>query len=251
VSSVETQPIIVIGRGQSGTRVLSHTLYASGVNMGRFINLAGDKVPAEKLYEACLTFARYVDWNGGLSWSFDRLQTMPLDPEFISQVEAYVHDVVEAKNPRKGWKLPETTLIYPWIVRMFPQAKYLYIVRDPRDCLLRGHITDDLSRWKVPCPDSDYPIEQRVASWTYQRQVVKATPTPDRFLSIRYEDLVLDQDSALRRMEGFLGFPLARIVVNSNGVGRWQSDPSVLPHLEPVVEEMRELGYDDRAGSKL
>ena len=37
--------ITIIGRGHSGTRAMSHTLYASGVYMGRTLNRVGDKVP--------------------------------------------------------------------------------------------------------------------------------------------------------------------------------------------------------------
>ena len=62
--------ITVIGRGHSGTRAISHTLYASGVYMGRLLNPSGDKVPPEAMYDACRVMAEYVKWKGGLSWIF-------------------------------------------------------------------------------------------------------------------------------------------------------------------------------------
>ena len=74
--------ITVIGRGHSGTRLISHTLYASGVYMGGLINASGDKMPPAALYDACRVMAKYVKWNGGLSWDFDALHTMDIDPEF-------------------------------------------------------------------------------------------------------------------------------------------------------------------------
>ena len=37
--------VTIIGRGHSGTRAISHTLYASGVYMGATINNSGDLVP--------------------------------------------------------------------------------------------------------------------------------------------------------------------------------------------------------------
>ena len=47
--------IIVIGRGHSGTRAIWHTLYASGVYMGKILNRSGDKVPPDQPLHAVVT----------------------------------------------------------------------------------------------------------------------------------------------------------------------------------------------------
>jgi hypothetical protein len=237
--------VIVIGRGHSGTRVLSHTLIGSGVYMGKWLNGAGDKIPGDQIYEACRMLGRHVRLNGSLSWDFTSLDSMPIEREFISLIDTYLDDVLTAPRKRRGWKLPETNLVYPWIVRLFPLAAYVYIVRDPRDCLLGSHLTDDLSDWGVPCPETEDLLEQRVASWKYQHEIVKSTPRPERFALVRYEDLVNDLDSSMRRLEDFLDLPLARIVVDGSRVGKWRRDPSVLPYLHPLADRMRELGYGD------
>jgi hypothetical protein len=238
------QLIVVVGRGHSGTRVLSHTLLGSGVFLGKWLNAAGDKIPGDRMYDACRVIARHVDWDGDLSWDFTQLHSMSIDPGFVELTEEYLRDVVDSRRARRGWKLPETNLAYPWITRLFPQAYYVHIVRDPKDCLLGRHLTDDLADWGVPCPRVDDPIEQRVASWKYQYEIVTSTPTPERFLTVRYEDIVLDQEPTLQRLEAFLGFALARIVVNPTRVGKWRADPSVLPHLGPLAGHMRDLGYE-------
>ncbi|HPY90199.1 MAG TPA: hypothetical protein PLT23_05680, partial [Lentisphaeria bacterium] len=67
--------ITVIGRGHSGTRAMSHTLSASGVDMGNPLKASGDLIPAGDMYEACRVFARYVDWKGDLSWDWQRAIT--------------------------------------------------------------------------------------------------------------------------------------------------------------------------------
>src|SRR5690606_2976082 len=77
-----TQLITVIGRGHSGTRAMSHTLSQSGVYMGNTLNVSGDLLPPEPMYEACRVMAKYVKHKGGLAWDFDRLHTMPIDPAF-------------------------------------------------------------------------------------------------------------------------------------------------------------------------
>ena len=144
--------ITIIGRGHSGTRAISHTLYASGVYMGNMLNPSGDKVPGADLYDACRVMARKVKWCGGLNWNFDELFHGPIDPEFEALVQRYLADVL-AREGERGWKLPETTLIFPWIVRMFPEARYVYWVRDPRDCIIGGHLTDNLHDFGIEYPD--------------------------------------------------------------------------------------------------
>lgn len=234
--------ITVIGRGHSGTRLLSDTLHESGVFMGTR-NESGDTVPPEQMYDACRLVARNVRWTGGLSWDFSRLHEMPIDPDFEDLVRAYLAQVLASTATHRGWKLPETTLAYPWIVRMFPEAKYVQIVRDPRDGLLKSHLTDDLERCSVHCAEADNPLDRRVASWKYQHEIVKATPQPKHFLSLRFEDLVLDNDAALRQLEEFLGFPLARIAVDGTRVGQWRADPRLVPHVQPLAPEMSAMGY--------
>ena len=54
--------------------------------------------------------------------------------------------------------------------------------------------------------------------------------------------LTLDQDKTLARLEEFLGFPLAKIDVRPESVGRWKMDDGV-HDFDFLHEDMRELGY--------
>ncbi len=238
-------PIVtIIGRGHSGTRAMSHTLYTSGVFMGRTINTSGDKVPPGDLYDACRIFARYVRWEGGLSWDFSRVMEMDIDPSFVEKVESYLADVMENGNPCRGWKLPETTLIYPWIVRMFPQIRYIHWIRDPRDGILAPHRTDDLGDFGIAYPATEDIRRQRAISWLYQYQLMKATPNSGHLITVRFEDFVLKQEETLRRLEAFLGIPLSRIVVRPEAVGRWKKADGDL-QLDLLGGALGELGYGD------
>jgi len=217
--------ITVIGRGHSGTRAISHTLTASGVHMGAELNMSGDLVPAEDLYEACRVMSRNVTYLGDLKWDFSRLHTMPIDPAFTRLVNRYLASVLASNAPAKGWKLPETTLIYPWIVRMFPEIRYIFWIRDPRDCVLGVHLTDDLSDFGVPYDRTDDEIMRRAVSWKYQAEIYRATPRPRHLLELRFEDFVLRQEETLAKLTDYLGIPMATIEVRPDSVGRWrQSD---------------------------
>ena len=216
--------IIVIGRGHSGTRAISHTLYASGVYMGRLLNRSGDKVPPDALYDACRLMAKQVNCLGGLSWDFSELNKGQIDPEFDRLIDRYLQDILGDSSEQKGWKIPETTLVYPWIARRFPEARYIHWIRDPRDSIIGPHNTDDLGEFGIQYPATDNVRERRAISWYYQYQIVKATPDPKNLITIRFEDFVAKQEETLERLEAFLGIPLARIVVRRDPVGRWRTD---------------------------
>ena len=236
--------VTVIGRGHSGTRAMSQTLSDSGVYMGEPLNGSWDLIPPEDMYEACRVMARRVVHKGGLEWDFSKLYTGPIAPEFRRLIESYLSSVLSSSAERKGWKIPETTLCYPWIVRMFPEAHYIHWVRDPRDSIIGSHVTDDLSVFDVPYdkPEDDVRL-MRAMSWKYQREIVKATPAPKRAIQVRFEDFVLRQEETLKRLEAFLGIPLVRIEVRRDPVGRWKTDEGV-HHFDFFEESLLELGYE-------
>lgn len=234
--------VTVIGRGHGGTRAMSHTLTESGVFMGATLNRSGDLVPAEDLYEACRVMARNVKHLGGLQWDFFQLHTMPIDPEFTRLVESYLSSVLSSEAQNKGWKLPETTLIYPWIVRMFPDGKYIQWHRDPRDSILGAHLTDNLANFGIPYEHTDDLRLMRAISWKYQREIVKATPPPKQVIEVRFEDFIMNHCETLSRLEQFLGIPLARIEIRPDSVGRWKADEGV-HDFEFLKDDMAELGY--------
>ena len=216
--------ITIIGRGHSGTRAMSHTLSGSGVYMGAQLNESGDLLPPGDMYEACRVFARYVRHLGGLEWDFSAVHTMPIDPAFTRLVESFLSSVLGSDAPQRGWKLPETTLVLPWIVRMFPEISYIYWMRDPRDSILGSHITDDLADFGVPYDHTEDLRLRRAISWKYQLDLMQSTPPPAHRIDVRFEDFVLEQEATLARLEAFLGFPLARIEVRADSVGRWRTD---------------------------
>src|SRR5436309_2098468 len=104
--------ITIIGRGHSGTRAISHTLSASDVYMGEPLNVSGDLLPPQAMYDACRVFARHVKWLGGLNWDFQDVHTCPIPEEFTALIDSYLTVVRQYNGEHKGWKIPETTLVY-------------------------------------------------------------------------------------------------------------------------------------------
>lgn len=236
--------ITVIGRGHSGTRAISQTLYASGVYMGEPLNRSADLLPPHQMYDACRVLARDVAWQGGTDWDFSRLHAMEIPERFISLVEGYLRTVLQDTSTHRGWKLPETTLVFPWIVRLFPEIKYIYWVRDPRDSIVGSHKTDDLRDFGIQYEPTENVRLRRAISWIYQYKIVNATPQPENWLVVRFEDFVLRQEEALQRLEDYLGMELARIPMRRDSVGRWKSaeGDTVFDFLQPALAE---FGYLD------
>ena len=234
--------VSVIGRGHGGTRAMSHTLSASGVYMGAQLNESGDLIPPEDMYEACRVLAGRVKWLGELEWDFSALHNGEIDPEFVRLVERFLRSVLDSPAERKGWKIPETTLAFPWIARMFPDIKYIFWVRDPRDSIIGSHVTDDLSWFGIEYPRTDDVRRRRAISWKYQNDLIRSTPRPRHWIKVRFEDFILDQDRTLARLERFLGIKLAKIEVRPESVGRWKTDDGV-NDFDFLADAMDEHGY--------
>lgn len=235
--------ITIIGRGHSGTRAISHTLSASGVFMGEPLNESGDLLPPQAMYDACAIFGRHVRHVGGLQWDFSEALEMDIPDEFQELIHRYLQSVLNYDGERRGWKIPETTLCYPWIVRMFPDAKYIFWVRNPRDCILRPHVTDNMDRFEIGHPPVDDDRERRAISWKYQYDLVESAPRPANWIEVRFENFVLDQDAALGRLSEFLGLDLAKIPVRPEAVGRHRTDPGV-SYYDFLGPLMRRYGYE-------
>ena len=231
--------VTVIGRGHSGTRAMSHTLSASGVYMGEPLNPSGDLLPPGAMYDACRALARHVRWQGGLEWDFSALHTMRIPAEFTRLIRSFLRVVLASPAVTKGWKIPETTLAYPWIRRMFPEIKYIFWIRDPRDCIIGGHVTDDLAEFGIDYPRTEDVRLRRAISWKYQYDLVKATPRPANWIEVRFEDFVLRQEETLARLEDYLGVRLARIPVRPEAVDRWRKDRQThcFDFFGPAMEE--------------
>jgi hypothetical protein len=196
------------------------------------------------MYEACRVIARYVKWKNGLEWDFSAMHEAEIPHEFTDLINRYLRSVLNNKSEEnKGWKIPETTLAYPWIVRMFPDIKYVFWIRNPRDCILGRHITDDLTNFGVPYLSTNDERLRRAISWKYQYDLVKSTPKPKHWLEVRFEDFVLRQEETLAQLEDFLGIKLARIIVRTDSIERWKVDNGV-NYFDFFAPAMSEYGYE-------
>lgn len=104
----------------------------------------------------------------------------------------------EHGKARWGDKRPAYALHVTEILRLFPDAQFVHLVRDGRDCVA--------SLLRMPWWHRGF--HEAVATWA---QVVDTTRTyarelgPDSWFQLRFEDLVADPAGQLRGVCGFLG----------------------------------------------
>lgn len=163
---------------------------------------------------------------------------------------------------RWGDKTPLYMQHLPLLERLFPTSQFVHLVRDGRDAALsfldvaRGIMTE---AWGQPRDAVGFARQWRtevLAARTLGRRV-----GPERYLELRYEDLVAQPDEALRRVCAFASLPYEEEMLAY--VGR--SDAARKPHQQRLnqpptpgvrdwrheMEELEERAFEAVAGDLL
>jgi hypothetical protein len=121
----------------------------------------------------------------------------PADPAELVRAVYRVYAEHHGK-PRAGDKTPRNVLHVPTIAAALPEARFVHLVRDGRDVVpsVREHL---LGPESLPAT-IDYWRDRVLAG-----RRAGATLGPDRYLEVRYEDLVADPEAVLPTVCRFLG----------------------------------------------
>jgi hypothetical protein len=163
-------------------------------------------------------------------------------------------------------KQPAGTEDLPLVAKLFPKAKVLFAVRDPRDVVLScfrqnfrmnamTYAFTDLAE-TAACYDANFRLAE-----VYRRVL------PLDVLDVRHEELIADFEAGLRRICAFIGLdfhpamadiattararvvrtpsaPQVRAGLNARGLGRWRDYAAALAPVRPVLDPWAErLGY--------
>ncbi|MDE2357291.1 MAG: sulfotransferase, partial [Alphaproteobacteria bacterium] len=167
-------------------------------------------------------------------------------------------------------KDPLNAVRLPIIAKLFPQAKILYALRDPRDVVLSGYrrlfYSKMLEFHSVDSTARFYDAVQALTRAYRERLTLN-------LLEVRHETLVADQEAEMRRVLAFLGLDwrpevldlaaaapvsftpsaaqLAR-GLNAESVGAWKRHAALLSGVLPLLEPWAaRLGYDPAPASAL
>jgi hypothetical protein len=207
------RPVVLMGRGKSGTRLLSLACGQLGVALG-----LTPRLPAADIDHR--GFRQTVKWLARRNFAAESLaQVPPGDVLRFEQAMERAWRLLRRRAPGAsawGWKWPETYLITPIVYAAFPQGRFIHMVRDGRDVAFKRHLTDDLRR---PLGRAmlehlgivDQPRHLQAArSWQYQVEAYlrfAARIPAEQRLELTYEDLCRSPVETVGRIAGFLGLP--------------------------------------------
>jgi len=119
-------------------------------------------------------------------------------PGYPGIIDAFYRAYAGAKDKAIwGDKDPGNMLRIPGLLRWFPDARILHIIRDGRDACLSQLKQDFGFNDCLPCAEA-----WREQVW-WVRQLGELLG-PEQYLEVRYEDLVADAEGQLKRISRFL-----------------------------------------------
>ena len=251
----EMQPVVVMARGHSGTRVLAQVLNLLNVQM----------------------WSDQQRQSGDTDRRLSRtIKEIVKKDTFITAEEQYqsssrnmfekaVYNYYQRLgHPRSdwGWKFPETYLIAPLVYTIFPRAKFIHFVRDGRDIAFKNHLTDDPARKvgrkilkRLNAMNKPNHI-QTALSWKFQVESFnhfKQKLSREQLLELTFENLCIRPQASVGELCDFLNTPLTKQCedylnneINAAKVRQYQeNDPARVIEVEHVIKDtLLRYGYE-------
>ena len=203
------QPVLLMGRGHSGTRVLSFACIRLGIQLGTS-TATGDADDR--------TFTRTIKKIAARNLASGTPDCVS-EKDLIRFQNAVFKYYKTIGSPRTlwGWKFPETYLIGDYVARTFPNARYIHLVRDGRDLAFKQHLTDDPQRklGKILLTHIDamsMPHHlQAGLSWAFQVDrfdAFRAKLNANQVYDMRFEDICREPMVAMQGVCDFLEIPM-------------------------------------------
>jgi hypothetical protein len=212
-------PIVIFNKSHSGSRLLARLIAEAGVFMGANQNESNDSWDVLKLVEY-LVNEYYPDY--GPLWDLNRAPDRAL-LDLIREVFPSHTEGLPPKAPW-GWKLCETAYILPVLDFLFPNARYVHLIRDGRDVAFTDHRapnrpfwkkiyfnTDGIMAWRgLKFHSRDYARRSHIYNamhWANSVAVGRAygAMLRERYREVRYEDLCESFDATATGLLEFIG----------------------------------------------
>ncbi|MDH3709635.1 MAG: sulfotransferase [Cyclobacteriaceae bacterium] len=293
-------PVFICGYQKSGTTLLAALLdnhpdlmvFPEETSFFRWVNIKDFKQISDRLdfqlQETHVNRLQIDKANDGMEGNRD-YSDFPFD-SFQSQVREVFNQgpkshkdillalmkafaAVSNQQNKRYWieKTPRNEVYFTSIKKMFPDARYIYIVRDPRDvfCSYRKN------RERYTAGRATLKLGNFISTWTTSLRS-GLSMEGDQILYLRYEDLVSNLQDQLEIVTKFLDVPLVEGLtipsklgiqwqgnsmhgdhfkaVDDRAVGRWRHSQwtKEIAVIEKILgTTMKALGYDVQSREKL
>jgi hypothetical protein len=202
--------ILIGGSGSSGSTMLIRKLQAhKDIFSGGEINFFNK----ERLFEdwnknklKILPYFPYFTTSGWdvyrrsmltrneYGWNKKEIKNLLKESNSINEfTETYFKKGLDKKQA-KIWieKTPSNAYSFKYFLEQFPQGKVIHITRNPLDTIA--------SIYK-----KNRPVYYAVGTWLYNNAVALVCENSERYLRVKYEDIVNDPDVEFKRMFDFIG----------------------------------------------
>jgi tetratricopeptide (TPR) repeat protein len=228
------QPIFILGFPRSGTTLVEQTLSAHP-NIA-----AGDELPF--IGEITQTIQRTLDsplgypealaelWMGDRRHGLDELRDHYLERARRQGVTA----------PGAAWftdKMPLNETHLGLIALLFPHSPLIHVLRHPLDVVL-SVFSNNLTHGFY----CGYALETAARHYLSTLRLVEhyRAEMTLRYLPIRYEDIVADQEASVRRLLDFIGEPFDRRCLEFHENRRYARTASYAQVTEPLYDASRD-----------
>lgn len=236
-------PFFIVGVHRSGTTLLRYMLSSSSRIyippesdfIPRFFLGRSDAVLSERkveeLLESIFSEYRFVrDWRGERPPAGTFFQQLPAPTPTAFLHRLYAMYAEQNGAVRWGDKTPIYTDYIPLLKQLFPDARFIHIIRDGRDAALSM-----LDKWE----EKEFHVDIFFAARNWVRRIRKARADgqklgPAHYYELRYEDLVSDPEPQLRKVCRFLDEPF---------------DPGMLSHHRLARSKESAGGFHDAVRS--
>ncbi|MEM9273918.1 MAG: TIGR03032 family protein [Cyanobacteria bacterium P01_F01_bin.143] len=271
------RPIFIVAAPRSGSTLLFETLAQSpslwtiGGESHQVFESISKLHPAQRLYESNVLDAMDIDSDTitALKFNFTKLlknrdgQTLPNTITKLRMLE----------------KTPKNALRIPFLKTVFPDAKFIYLYREPQ-----GNISSIIEAWQsqkfVTYPQlpnwegNPWSMllipgwrnlrgkslgEIAAAQWYRANQEILkrlATLEKDRWCTVKYSDLISNPQQEIKRLSDFADIewdcnlqseklPLSRYTLTPPDPDKWRKHEAeitkLLPNLQPLIKKVEEL----------
>jgi hypothetical protein len=201
---MEDAPFFIVGSARSGTTLLRMMLNAHPQAAippeSRFIvelYPGTDQIDVEHFIEVLSTHRQFCSWQLPIDLVAAELPGSGTISYAAAAVAPYRAFAKSHGKQRWGDKTPRYVLDIPLLARLWPEARFVHLVRDGRNVAL--------SYADVPFGPKTVAKAARLWAKRVGAGVQAGADLGDRYIEVRYEDVVTDPEAQARILCSFLG----------------------------------------------